>query len=110
MKIFIGKLANSVTSDVLGSWFEDFGRVTSAAIATNPRTGQPRGFGFVEMPNNRHALEAIAALNGCEWEGKTIYVAEGESNKQKRPQRDERECTGDWRAKLAQAVRNGSEA
>ena len=40
-------------------------------------TGRPRGFGFVEMEEG-DARNAIAGLNGVEFEGRTLRVNEAE--------------------------------
>jgi cold-inducible RNA-binding protein len=39
-------------------------------------TGQPRGFGFVEMTNRNEAENAIASLNGAELNGRAMNVNE----------------------------------
>jgi len=39
-------------------------------------TGRPRGFGFVEMPDNAQAQAAIAALNGKNFGGRDLTVNE----------------------------------
>jgi RNA recognition motif-containing protein len=45
-------------------------------IVTDRDSGQPRGFGFVEMSNDGEGEKAIAALNGVELEGRAINVNE----------------------------------
>jgi RNA recognition motif-containing protein len=50
--------------------------VQSARIATDRETNRPRGFGFVEMPNQAEAEAAIAALNGKELQGRILTVNE----------------------------------
>lgn len=72
--VYVGNLAFSVTSDSLRELFEQYGTVTSASVVTDRETGRSRGFGFVEMDNGGEA--AIEALNGHEWEGRTLTVNE----------------------------------
>ncbi len=48
----------------------------SARVITDRDTGQSRGFGFVEMPNDNEARAAIDALNGRELLGRAIKVNE----------------------------------
>jgi len=74
--IFVGNLSFSATEAALRSLFEKYGPVERVSIATDRESGQPRGFGFVEMTNDAEALKAIAALNGWELEGRTLTVNE----------------------------------
>jgi RNA recognition motif-containing protein len=39
-------------------------------------TGRSRGFGFVEMTNNDEAEAAIKAMNGQDFQGRTLTVNE----------------------------------
>ena len=63
MRIYVGNLDYAVTSDELRTLFEAHGEVASAEVQLKGRTGQSRGFGLVEMPNDHEAEAAIAALN-----------------------------------------------
>jgi RNA recognition motif-containing protein len=74
--IFVGNLSYRATEAVLRSLFEKYGAVERVSIVTDRESGQPRGFGFVEMTNDAEALKAIAALNGWELEGRTLNVNE----------------------------------
>jgi len=74
MNIFVGQLAYVVTSDDLLAIFEEYGTVDSAKVILDRETGRSRGFGFVEMPNEEEANEAIEQLNGAELEGRTLTV------------------------------------
>ena len=60
------------------SEFEAFGEVSSAKIILDKYTGKSKGFGFVEMPNDDEAREAISQLNESELDGRTIVVKEAE--------------------------------
>jgi cold-inducible RNA-binding protein len=72
--IFVGNLSFTATEAILRSLFEKHGTVERVNIVTDRESGQPRGFGFVEMTNDAEALKAIAALNGWELEGRTLTV------------------------------------
>ena len=74
--IFVGNLSHSVTENTLLSLFEAHGAVERISIMTDRDTGQPRGFGFVDMTNDADAVKAIAALNGKDLEGRTLSVSE----------------------------------
>jgi RNA recognition motif-containing protein len=75
-KIFVGNLSFSATEEMLRSLFEMHGTVERVQIVTDRETGQPRGFGFVEMSNDAEALRAIAALTGWDLEGRRLNVNE----------------------------------
>ncbi len=84
MNIYVGNLSNDTKENDLRKTFEDFGQVTSAKIITDRYTGDSRGFGFVEMPDNQEAKAAISGLNGKSLNGNTIKVNEA------RPRNDNR--------------------
>ena len=75
-KIYVGNLSVSATEDMLRPLFEKYGAVERVNIVTDRDTGQPRGFGFVEMSDHTEAVKAIAALNGWELDGRTLNVNE----------------------------------
>jgi RNA recognition motif-containing protein len=76
MKIFITGLPLEVGEDELTAVFGDFGPVKSLRIIKDRDTGVSRGFGFVEMPNDDEAREAIKRMNGGDYNGHRIKVAE----------------------------------
>ena len=76
MNIYVGNLARDVSEDDLRKAFEAFGQVTSASVITDRLSGQPRGFGFVEMSAKAEAQAAINGLNGKELKGRTLSVNE----------------------------------
>lgn len=77
MNIYVGNLSHDATEQELRQAFEAFGQVKSAKIIMDRETGQPRGFGFVEMPSDDEAKAAIAGLNGQPLKGRTLRVNEG---------------------------------
>ena len=74
--IYVGNIGFSTTEAALRSLFEAYGSVERVSIMTDRDTGQPRGFGFVDMSNDAEAIKAIAALNGRDLEGRTLTVDE----------------------------------
>jgi cold-inducible RNA-binding protein len=74
--IFVGNLNFGATEDAVRSLFESYGAVERVSIVTDRDTGQPRGFGFVEMSANADADRAIAELNGRELDGRALNVNE----------------------------------
>lgn len=75
-KLFVGNLSFGATEDGIRSLFEAHGTVEKVSIVTDRDSGQPRGFGFVEMTNDAEADQAIAALNGREHGGRDLTVNE----------------------------------
>ncbi len=76
MNIYVGNIPRAASEDALREAFAAFGQVASVAIIKDKFTGESRGFGFVEMPTKSEALAAIAALNGKEFQGRTLTVNE----------------------------------
>jgi cold-inducible RNA-binding protein len=74
--IFVGNLNFGATEAAVRSLFEAYGSVERVNIITDRDTGQPRGFGFVEMSANAEADRAIAELNGRELDGRALNVNE----------------------------------
>ena len=76
MNIYVGNLARLVTEEKLRSLFEQYGNVTSIKLIKDKFTGQPKGFAFVEMPDNNEAQNAISATNGQDLDGQRLRVNE----------------------------------
>lgn len=74
--IFVGNLSFGATEQAVRSLFEAYGTVERVNIVTDRDSGQPRGFGFVEMSDDAEAQKAIAGLNGRDLEGRTMNVNE----------------------------------
>jgi RNA recognition motif-containing protein len=74
MNIYVGNLPYSVNDQSLRSLFEQFGVVSSVKIIIDQISGKSKGFAFVDMGDESEALAAIEALNGKEFEGRTIVV------------------------------------
>lgn len=76
MNIYVGNIPHAASESDLRTAFEAFGEVSRANIVKDRDTGQPRGFGFVEMPNQAEAQAAMNGLNGQEMMGRTLTVNE----------------------------------
>jgi cold-inducible RNA-binding protein len=74
--IFVGNLSFGATEDAVRALFEPYGTVSRVNIVTDRESGQPRGFGFVEMANDQEGDKAIAALNGTDLAGRTLNINE----------------------------------
>jgi RNA recognition motif-containing protein len=76
--IFVGNMERAVTEPAIRSLFETYGTVERVTIVSD-EAGQTKGFGFVEMADDDAAGKAIAAMNGCELNGKVLTVSEARS-------------------------------
>jgi len=74
--IFVGNLSFGSTEQDIRSLFETYGTVDRVNIVTDRETGQPRGFGFVEMGDDGEGERAISGVNGCEIGGRALNVNE----------------------------------
>src|SRR5206468_6590382 len=72
--LYVGNLPFSTTAADLETAFGQYGTVTRAQVMTDRETGRSRGFGFVEMADG--ADDAIAKMNGAEFQGRTLTVNE----------------------------------
>ena len=78
MNIFVAKLNFDTRESELQDAFEEYGAVDTVKIIMDKFTGRSKGFGFVEMPNDDEALNAIDGLNDVELDGRTIVVKKAE--------------------------------
>jgi RNA recognition motif-containing protein len=76
VKLFVGNLPHEMTEAGLRELFAEAGHVASAKIITDRHTGQPRGFGFVEMETKLEGQKAISMINGRNVEGRALAVNE----------------------------------
>lgn len=74
VRLFVGGLSFSTSTERLRETFARYGGVDSAAVMTDRETGRSRGFGFVEMSSPEEAERAIGALNGSSLDGRMIRV------------------------------------
>jgi RNA recognition motif-containing protein len=72
--LYVGNLPFSTTAADLETAFGQYGTVTRAQVMTDRETGRSRGFGFVEMADG--ADDAIAKMNGVDFQGRTLTVNE----------------------------------
>jgi RNA recognition motif-containing protein len=86
MNIYVSNLSFNVQDEDLREFFASYGEITSAKVIMDKATGQSRGFGFVEMPDDAAAKKAIAELDGATVEGRNIKVNEARP-KEDRPAR-----------------------
>ena len=81
MNIYVGNLPKTISEDKVRDLFEPFGKVADVKLIKDHDTGELRGFGFIQMPNNSEAHAAIKELNESELEGQSLTVNEARPNR-----------------------------
>jgi RNA recognition motif-containing protein len=90
VNIYVGNLSRDATEADVREAFQAFGQVATVTIVKDKFSGEPRGFGFVEMPAKTEAQAAIAGMNGKDLKGRALTVnearprAEGRGNRERR--------------------------
>ncbi len=87
MNIYIGQLPYSVNEAELKELFLEYGEVASINLIMDRFSGRPKGFGFIEMPNNSEADTAIKALNRSMFKGREIKVNQVQPQKRNKRSR-----------------------
>ncbi len=85
MDIYVGNMSYSTTAEGLRSLFEAHGEVQSVKIVMDRDTNRPRGFAFVQMANDEEGRAAIAAIDGKEFEGRTLKVNQAQARERRGP-------------------------
>jgi RNA recognition motif-containing protein len=83
MNIYVGQLPYSMTEDELKEMFLEYGEIASLNLIMDKYSGQSKGFGFIDMPNNSEADTAIKALNKSMLNGREIKVNQAEDRRKK---------------------------
>jgi RNA recognition motif-containing protein len=86
--IYVGNLSFNIREENLREEFAKYGEVISIKIIHDAVTHQSRGFGFVDMADDKAAADAIAGLNGASLDGRTLTVNEA------RPRSEHRDTGG----------------
>jgi hypothetical protein len=81
-KLYVGNLPFNATEDSVRALFATHGTVESLALINDRDSGQPRGFGFVEM-SNADASRAMQALNGQDFGGRALRINEAQAREQR---------------------------
>src|SRR5436853_4653477 len=76
-KLYVGNLPFQATEEDLGNWFSQVGvSPANVSLVRDRFSGQPRGFGFVEVNSDDEANRAVQALNGHDFMGRNVVVNE----------------------------------
>lgn len=82
MKMYVGNMPFSMDEDQVRDLFGEFGNVDSVNVIMDRETGRPRGFAFVEMPDEE-AKAAMAELHEKEVGGRTLKVNEARAREER---------------------------
>jgi RNA recognition motif-containing protein len=80
MNIFVARLNPRTTTKNLQMLFEHYGVVANAKVILDRVTGKSKGYGFVEMPDNHEAHEALKELDNTLFQENNISVRESVPN------------------------------
>ena len=76
MKLFVANIERGVSESELKGIFSTCGEVKSVKLVTDRATGALKGFGFIEMPNDAQAQQAIDQLHDKVVKGRKLSVAQ----------------------------------
>ena len=85
MNIYVGNIAFDASEDEVRGLFASYGEVTNVNLLKDKFTGQPRGFGFVDMALDAEAQKAIHELNGRELRGRKLTVNQARPREERAP-------------------------
>ena len=75
-KMYVGNIAFNATEEDLRDLFSEYGEIESLKIIQDQDTGRSKGFGFIEMAEEKDTRKAIEELNGKDFMEKTLKVSE----------------------------------
>jgi len=81
INIYVANIAWKASEEQLSQIFAEYGEVISTEIILDKVTQRSRGFGFIEMTDDAAGHIAINELNGSDFMGKNLVVAEGRPRK-----------------------------
>jgi len=81
MTIYVGNINYSLSEDDIRKIFEVMGKVESVKIVQDKRSGKSKGYGFIEMPDKKEAMEAIKTLDGKEVSSRNLRVLKAHTTK-----------------------------
>ena len=87
-KLYVGNLSYDCTDENLNEKFSEFGEVVEAITIRDRITGRSKGFGFVTFGDEESAKKATEAMNGNEWNGRTLRVDSAREARRDRGDRD----------------------
>ena len=84
MTIYVGNISYSLGEEEIRKIFEVMGTVDSVKLILDKRSGRSKGYCFIEMLDQKEAMEAIKTLDGKEVAGRNLRVIKSHSTKRVR--------------------------
>ena len=81
MTIYVGNINYSLGEEEIKRIFEVIGNVEAIKIIRDKKSGKSKGYGFLDMPNKKEAMEAIKTLDGKTVAGRNLRVLRAHTNK-----------------------------
>ena len=75
MNLYVSNLNLTTKEEELRIFFQKAGEVSSVKIISDRYTGDSKGFGFVNMPDDRQAQEAIQQLTNTSLAGRKLVIS-----------------------------------
>ena len=72
MKLYVGNLSKQVTDAQLNDLAIPFGKLISANVAVERKSGESKGFGFLDFSSDDEARAAITGLDGRDVNGQAL--------------------------------------
>ncbi len=76
MKLYLGNLPKQINDEKLNEMGAAYGKPESASVVMDRKSGESKGFGFIEFASDDEARAAITGLDGSEVDGQAIKVSE----------------------------------
>jgi len=110
MNLFIARLNPSTKTQDLHKLFTHYGLVTTVKVIFDHSTGKSKCYGFVEMPNNNEAHEALQELDNTTFQENLISVRESQPQDDRGMPAEVRRATGtpSWKDNDRQQLRGTS--
>jgi cold-inducible RNA-binding protein len=82
-RLYVGNLSYSTSEEELRGLFSQAGTVVDIHLPTDRQTGQPRGFGFIEMASQEEGQKAIQMFDGYTLGERQLRVSEAREREQR---------------------------
>lgn len=72
--LFIGNIAFSANEDAIREKFQDKGTIVAIRLPTDPESGRPKGYGYIQFSSVDEARQALSDLQGTELAGRPLRL------------------------------------